>query len=413
MSTPNMNTQSMMMAFLIDRISALEQRVANAPAEASTATPAPMPLLTAPVSAPTPVATVTPQHINIEIEEEEEVHTGLVGIGNSEQVAILARVSTSEQKASNRDSLQCQVEACTEQMRKMGCKNAFLIRQIDESATKDGYQQEEFFDTVTKFRKYPVVFVRTVTRFGRQTKLGLQRLERIHQAGGRLIFGVSEHEGLVWYDSSTQAGKIKFESQIQIAEGWAKEMSITARDNAKRKREREQSAQEPVQSGSKRTRKQTIQSPPEEVRLTPEQQAVQRMQRQNETIQTALNKNNRDSHVLRRLIDWIRLARRGGSNTIVLNGLKDLVDWKLWKNHPQYNQWRTNPWVFTETKKNTFAEPNELSFEWIATNLREWRIRIPPIRGIANVRSAWTPEIVRMMADADSTQEITQLIQRL
>lgn len=353
---------------------------------------------------------------NEDVTEDENIST-LLGIGNSEQVAILARVSTPEQKASNRESLGCQVEACTEQMRKMGCKNAYLIRQIDESATRDGHQQEEFFDTVVGFRKHPVVFVRTITRFSRQKKLGLERLERIHQAGGRVIFGVPEDDGLVWYDSSTQRGMAKFEAQLSMAESWAKEMSITARDNARRKREREQAALEAAQLPAKRGRKnapalltaEAVRKP------TPEEQQSKRITRQSNVISEALLKNNRDSQQLRRIIDWIQLARRGGSNTVVLTGLKDLINWNQWSRHPNYNEWRRNPWVFRDgaTENPLMAQHHELTFDWIATNLREWRVAVPPIRGVANIRTAWTPELVERLVSVDPTDQLTRMIERM
>ncbi len=108
MSTPS--TNSMMLAMLLDRINQLEQRVQTT-------------VVSTPNPIPTPSPTVETSNNNLSqddqdtVDEDLDPRTKLMGIGKGEQVAILARVSTAEQKASNRDSLGSQVEACTEQMR--------------------------------------------------------------------------------------------------------------------------------------------------------------------------------------------------------------------------------------------------------------------------------------------------------
>ena len=394
----------MMLAMLFDRVNQLEQMLAQSKSQ-------PQPV--APLATPTVVPTVVPtpeRSVNEEMTDEEDLDpkNKLMGIGNGEQVAILARVSTPEQKASNRDSLGSQVEACTEQMKTLGCKNATLIAQIDESASKDGKQLEQFFDNVLSFKKKPVVIVRTLSRFSRIHKKGMERLEAIQQAGGRIIFGVATNDQLEWFDTNSPIGLAKFEGQLQFAEQWALEMSITARDNAKRKRQRAEEAKD----ASTKTTKKGKQATPEP---TPTVNPQQRREHHIGIIRQVLHRNNRDSDDLRRIIDWIRLARRGGSNTVVLGPLKDLVNWRLWATNPKVNEWRREPWLFPESDchSSTFARPHELSFEWIATNLKRWKLKMPPIRGLGNIQAGWSTELVELMHDVDGTEAITELMRQL
>ena len=403
MSTPS--TNSMMLAMLLDRINQLEQRVQTAP----------VPTLT-PISIPTPspVKELRSDQDDDEdtIDEDLDPRTKLMGIGKGEQVAILARVSTAEQKASNRDSLGSQVEACTEQMRALGCKNATLISQIDESASKNGKQLEQFFDNVLSFKKKPVVIVRTISRFSRIHKKGMERLEAIRQAEGRIIFGCAEEDRLEWFDTNSPSGLLKFESQLKFAEQWTREMSITARDNAKRKRQRAEEAKVASTKKSRKGKQQDISLPiPENTKPTPDQ----RREQQIGIIRQVLHRNNRDSDDLRRIIDWIRLARRGGSNLLVLSPLKDLVNWKLWSHNPKVADWRREPWQFPEgaSESRFIAKKNELSFEWIASNLKAWKIKMPPISGLGNIQAGWTPELVELMHDVDGTESIAQMMSRM
>jgi predicted site-specific integrase-resolvase len=390
MSTPS--TNSMMLAMLLDRINQLEQRVQ-------------------PINQTTPSPVIETSNKGQEDEEtvndDLDPRTKLMGIGKGEQVAILARVSTAEQKASNRDSLGSQVDACTEQMRALGCKNATLISQIDESASKNGQQLEQFFDNVLSFKKKPVVIVRTISRFSRIYKKGMERLEAIRHAEGRIIFGCAEEDRLEWFDTNSPSGLLKFESQLKFAEQWTREMSVTARDNAKRKRQR---AEEASSTKKARKGKEAIDTPTQ-VQKTPDQ----RREQQIGIIRQVLHRNNRDSDDLRRIIDWIRLARRGGSNLAVLSPLKDLVNWKLWARNPKVVDWRREPWQFPEgaSESRFIAKKNELSFEWIASNLKAWKIKMPPISGLGNIQSGWSTELVELMHDVDGTESIAQMMSRM
>lgn len=400
MSTPS--TNSMMLAMLLDRINQLEQRVQT------TVVPTPTP-----ISTPSPAIETSneTQDDKDTVDEDLDPRTKLMGIGKGEQVAILARVSTAEQKASNRDSLGSQVEACTEQMRALGCKNATLISQIDESASKNGQQLEQFFDNVLSFKKKPVVIVRTISRFSRIHKKGMERLEAIRQAEGRIIFGCAEEDRLEWFDTNSPSGLLKFESQLKFAEQWTREMSITARDNAKRKRQRAEEAKSASSTKKAKKGKDVDTDHKSVIQKTPEQ----RREQQIGIIRQVLHRNNRDSDDLRRIIDWIRLARRGGSNLSVLSPLKDLVNWKLWARNPKVADWRREPWQFPEgaSESRFIAKKNELSFEWIASNLKAWKIKMPPIRGLGNIQSGWTPELVELMHDVDGTETIAQMMSRM
>ena len=413
MSTPS--TNSMMLAMLLDRINQLEQRVQSTPVptpQGADASKVPTPTPTA-VPTPSPVVETSNQDKKQEdedtVDEDLDPRTKLMGIGKGEQVAILARVSTAEQKASNRDYLGSQVEACTEQMRALGCKNATLISQIDESASKNGQQLEQFFDNVLSFKKKPVIIVRTISRFSRIYKKGMERLEAIRQSEGRIIFGCAEEDRLEWFDTNSPSGLLKFESQLKFAEQWTREMSITARDNAKRKRQRAEEAKSA--SSTKKARKGKDVDTPTQVQKTPEQ----RREQQIGIIRQVLHRNNRDSDDLRRIIDWIRLARRGGSNLAVLSPLKDLVNWKLWARNPKVADWRREPWQFPEgaSESRFIAKKNELSFEWIASNLKAWKIKMPPISGLGNIQSGWTPELVELMHDVYGTESIAQMMSRM
>jgi DNA invertase Pin-like site-specific DNA recombinase len=388
------STSSIMMALLIERITALESQVQNISAPSQAQAPIVPPVVSSVVtpaeSSPNPIgASKVVEKVDEKSVEGVELQKRLMNIGNSEQVAILARVSTPGQKASNRESLSNQVAACTEQMKQMGCKNAHLIRQIDESASHDGQQLEEFFSTIKQFKKHPVVFVRTVSRFGRQVKLGMERLRDIQNIGGRVIFGIPENDQLVWYDTSSQSGLAKFESQLLFAQQWTQEMSITARDNAKRKQK--------------------------DTNMNSDEREQKRICRQDEALEEAVQANDRDSHDLRRIIEWIRIARRGGPASEILGGLKGLIDWNLWKTHPKYKVYRLEPWIFDNeaTKNPKFAQKNELTCEWIAINLREWRVRVPPVKGLASIRSRWTADLVQRMLDADGSSELTKMIAQL
>ena len=428
MSTPS--TNSMMLAMLLDRINQLEQRVQPVTLTSSQLATmvTPTPSATAPATNPTPELPVETSHEDNDTEEEDlDPRTKLMGIGKGEQVAILARVSTAEQKASNRDSLGSQVEACTEQMRALGCKNATLISQIDESASKNGQQLEQFFDNVLSFKKKPVVIVRTISRFSRIYKKGMERLEAIKQAEGRIIFGCAEEDRLEWFDTNSPSGLLKFESQLKFAEQWTREMSITARDNAKRKRQRAEEAKVSLTtkgrssegvSSTKKARKgkealTAVSGSSQGTKTTPTPD--QRREQQIGIIRQVLHRNNRDSDDLRRIIDWIRLARRGGSNLSVLAPLKDLVNWKLWARNPKVNDWRREPWQFPEgaSESRFIAKKNELSFEWIASNLKAWKIKMPPISGLGNIKAGWTPELVELMHDVDGTESIAQMMSRM
>jgi DNA invertase Pin-like site-specific DNA recombinase len=399
----------MMLAMLLDRINQLEQRVQPTPVPTPTPIPTPSPT----------VETSNDPHRRLRsdqdddqdtVDEDLDPRTKLMGIGKGEQVAILARVSTAEQKASNRDSLGSQVDACTEQMRALGCKNATLISQIDESASKNGQQLEQFFDNVLSFKKKPVVIVRTISRFSRIHKKGMERLEAIRQAEGRIIFGCAEEDRLEWFDTNSPSGLLKFESQLKFAEQWTREMSVTARDNAKRKRQRAEEVKTASSTKKARKGKDTLPEPTQ-VQRTPEQ----RREQQIGIIRQVLHRNNRDSDDLRRIIDWIRLARRGGSNLSVLSPLKDLVNWKLWARNPKVADWRREPWQFPEgaSESRFIAKKNELSFEWIASNLKSWKIKMPPISGLGNIQSGWTPELVELMHDVDGTESIAQMMSRM
>ncbi len=401
-----LSTNAMMLAMLLDRVNQLEQLVARTPVVAPTVsqtnTVAP---IVAPQQTNTVAPIVAPQQIQLDIEEEIEEDTSkMMGIGNGEQVAILARVSTPEQKASNRDSLGSQVDACTEQMRALGCKNATLIAQIDESASKDGKQLEQFFDNVLAFKKKPVIIVRTVSRFSRNIKIGTKRLDDIHNAEGRVIFGVSTDSTIVWHDTSTSLGRTTFYKQLEFADQWAQEMSATAKDNAKRKRQRAEEQTSNAKSKSKQTKTQHTD-------LT----QTQRREHQIGIIRQVLLRNNRDSYDLRRIIDWIRIARHGGSSQDILGRLKDLISWKQWERNPKYTEWRVNPWDFPEgtTEQPNQAKPRELTFEWIAVNLKGWKIKMPPIRGLGNIQAGWSPELVELMYDVDGTESLTQLMRQL
>jgi DNA invertase Pin-like site-specific DNA recombinase len=391
------STQNMMLACIFEKINSLEQqiqRMSPAPGssvEGQRGTETPLP-----TRSPVPKQMITGSS---SIPTEEET-SRIMGIGNSERVAILARVSTSEQRSSTRESLTNQVEACMEQLHKMGGKNPHLISQLDESASGEGKQQDEFFANVANFKKKPVVMVRTVSRFSRNVNIGFKRLNDIHQAGGRLIFGVPREGTIVWYDSSTSFGISIFKTQLEFAEQWTQEMSATAKDNAKRKRNITKEIDPETSDRSNRSKRTT----------TPELTRVQVRQQQAHIINQVLHKNNRDSFELRRIIDWIHVARRGGTALDVLNRLKDLVDWNKWKHHVNYHDWRTNHWVFTSTQDPQFAQPLELTFEWIALNLKEWKIQIPPIRGIANIRAGWTADLVELMFEVDGTNELQTLV---
>jgi DNA invertase Pin-like site-specific DNA recombinase len=408
MSIPS--TSSMMFAMLLDRINLLEQRANSEPLANATSS----------ISHSAPEESIPPTRKEKEnkvqepvvsqdedtVNEDLDPRTKLMGIGKGEQVAILARVSTAEQKASNRDSIGSQVEACTEQMRALGCKNATLISQIDESASKNGQQLEQFFDNVLAFKKKPVVIVRTISRFSRIYKKGMERLESIQEAGGRIIFGCAEKDSLEWFDTNSPSGLVKFQSQLKFAEQWTREMSITARDNAKRKRQR---TEETKRLSTKKGKQHNIE--PESTKPT----LAQRREAQIEIIKKVLHRNNRDSDDLRRIIDWIRLARRGGTNTSVLGPLKDLVNWRIWARNPKVNDWRREPWQFPEgaSESRIVAKRNELSFEWIAANLKAWKIKMPPIRGLGNLQAGWSAELVELMHDVDGTESITQMISQI
>jgi len=400
MSTPS--TNSMMLAMLLDRINQLEQRVQT------TVVPTPTPI---PTPSPAIETSNETQDDKDTVDEDLDPRTKLMGIGKGEQVAILARVSTAEQKASNRDSLGSQVEACTEQMRALGCKNATLISQIDESASKNGQQLEQFFENVLSFKKKPVVIVRTISRFSRIYKKGMERLEAIRQSEGRIIFGCAEEDRLEWFDTNSPSGLLKFESQLKFAEQWTREMSITARDNAKRKRQRAEEAKSASSTKKARKGKDVDTDHKSVIQKTPEQ----RREQQIGIIRQVLHRNNRDSDDLRRIIDWIRLARRGGSNLSVLSPLKDLVNWKLWARNPKVADWRREPWQFPEgaSESRFIAKKNELSFEWIASNLKAWKIKMPPISGLGNIQAGWTPELVELMHDVDGTESIAQMMSRM
>jgi hypothetical protein len=64
-------------------------------------------------------------------------------------------------------------------------------------------------------------------------------------------------------------------------------------------------------------------------------------------------------------------------------------------------------------KADSSQRKNELSFEWIASNLKAWKIKMPPISGLGNIQAGWTPELVELLHDVDGTESIAQMMSRM